>query len=427
MHTHSRFISPLLLALALFALKTSEALADETGAAATKITYQDHVQPIFREKCSFCHNQDDAQNDLAVDSFSRLMQGGASGAAVVPGDPDSSRLWKLVSHQEAPEMPPEEDKLDDASLEIIKQWIAGGALENANSKADLPKKPMVDPALSMAVNRPTGEAIMPEGISRQTPVFTQRGSGVTAVATSPWAPLVAIAGQQQVVLNRTDTGELVGILPFPEGVAQVLRFSRNGALLLAGGGHAAKSGKVVVFDVHSGRRVMEVGDELDTVLAADINEDHSLIALGGPKRVVRVYSTADGSVVAEIRKHTDWVTDLEFSPDGVLLATADRSGGLYVWEAETARAFLDLRGHTGAVTSVSWRLDSNVLASCGEDGSVRLWAAEGGTPIKNWTAHAGGTESVRYDRAGSLVTAGRDRQVKTWDQRHAIAGARTFR
>ncbi|MCA9101451.1 MAG: hypothetical protein KDA63_09890, partial [Planctomycetales bacterium] len=161
MHTHSRFISPLLLALALFALKTSEALADETGAAATKITYQDHVQPIFREKCSFCHNQDDAQNDLAVDSFSRLMQGGASGAAVVPGDPDSSRLWKLVSHQEAPEMPPEEDKLDGASLEIIKQWIAGGALENANSKADPPKKPMVDPALSMAVNRPTGEAIMP--------------------------------------------------------------------------------------------------------------------------------------------------------------------------------------------------------------------------------------------------------------------------
>ena len=49
-----------------------------------------------------------------------------------------------------------------------------------------------------------------------------------------------------------------------------------------------------VWDVNTGKRVTEVGDEYDTVLAADISADQSRIALGGPSKIVRIYSTADG-------------------------------------------------------------------------------------------------------------------------------------
>ena len=140
----------------------------------------------------------------------------------------------------------------------------------------------------------------------------------------------------------------------------------------------------------------EVGEELDVVLAADINEDHTRIALGGPGRVVRIYSTADGSLLHEIRKHTEWIYAVEFSPDGVLLATADRNGGLFVWEAETAREYQNLAGHKAGVTDVSWRPDSNVLASASEDGTIKLWEMEGGKEIKNWAAHAGGVTAVEY-------------------------------
>ena len=59
---------------------------------------------------------------------------------VEPGDPDSSRLWALVSHAEEPKMPPKQDKLPAAKLDVIKAWIAGGALENTGSVAKI-KKP----------------------------------------------------------------------------------------------------------------------------------------------------------------------------------------------------------------------------------------------------------------------------------------------
>jgi WD40 repeat protein len=277
------------------------------------------------------------------------------------------------------------------------------------------KKPALDLGATAGAAKPEGPPPMPEKLSRQPAVYTPRAAAVTALACSPWAPLAAVAGQKQIALYHTDTGALLGVLPFPEGTPHVLKFSRSGSLLLAGGGVGGKSGSVVVYDVKTGKRAFEVGEELDVVLAADINEDHTRIALGGPGRVVRIFSTADGSLVHEIRKHTEWIYAVEFSPDGVLLATADRNGGMFVWEAETAREYQNLAGHKAGVTDVSWRVDSNVLASASEDGTIKLWEMEGGKEIKSWAAHGGGASAVEFGRDGKLVSVGRDRLTKIWD------------
>ncbi|HEY2838888.1 MAG TPA: c-type cytochrome domain-containing protein [Pirellulales bacterium] len=387
--------------------------------AQPKVTYEEHVQAIFRQHCFSCHGQDNPKSDLRTDNYAALMRGGASGEVIEPGDIDASRLWKLVSHEEAPEMPPSQDKLPEAALTTIKQWIAGGALEKSGSVAKMKAKPKVELAAAGGAGKPEGPPPMPEKLSRQPVVYTTRASAVTAIAASPWAPLVAIAGQKQILLYNTDNQQLLGVLPFTEGTPQILKFSRSGGLLLAGGGRGGQAGKVVVFDIRTGQRVVEVGDELDAVLAADINDDHTRIALGGPNRVVRIYSVEDGSVVNEIRKHTDWICSLEFSPDGALLATADRSGGMFVWEAETAREFQNLKGHTLGITAVSWRIDGNVLASSSEDGTIKLWEMDNGTVVKNWNAHPGGATWVNFARDGRLVSTGRDKLAKIWDQNGA--------
>lgn len=391
------------------------AAAAEEAKPAAKTTYADHVRPIFREHCFSCHNQNKAQNDLALDSYEALMRGGAAGGAVEPGDPDSSYLWGLVTHKEEPRMPPNQDKLPEAKLAVIRAWIEGGALKDSGSAAGAAKKPGLDLAPATGGKRPEGPAILPEGLSRQPVLYTPRPGAVTALASSPWAPLVAVAGQKQVALYHSDTAALLGIVPFPEGIPQVIRFSRSGVLMAVGGGKDASRGLVAVFDVKTGKRLFEVGDELDTVLAADINDTQTLIALGGPQKAVRVYSTKDGALAYEIRKHTDWIYAVEFSPDGVLLATADRAGGLFVWEAETGRDFLNLEGHKDGVTAVSWRGDSNVLASAGQDGTLKLWEVQNGKTIKSVNAHAGGASAVAFAHDGRLVSAGRDKRVKTWD------------
>lgn len=379
-----------------------------------KVTYEDHVKPIFREHCLTCHNQGDAKGGLALDSYAGLMEGGGSGEIVYEGDALSSRLWQLVSHEDTPVMPPEQDKIADAKLAVIKAWIDGGLLENSGSKVKK-KKTSALAFEGSTGGKPDGPAAMPESVPMQPVSVGIRTSAIPAMTASPWAPLVAVGGLRQILLYNTDTAELAGVIPFPEGVPQSLRFSRNGAYLIAGGGEHSVLGIAAIYDVKTGDRLAVVGDELDTVFGADVNDTMTQVALGGPKRMLRIYNVSDGEMLFEIKKHTDWIYDVAYSPDGVLVASADRSAGLFVWEAETGRLYLSLTDHTAAIRSIAWRDDSNVLASASEDGTVKLWDMVQGKAIKSISAHGGGATAVAFDHQGRLVTCGFDRQVKLWD------------
>ncbi len=403
------------IALVLLTVPAFASAADEK--AKPKVNFTDNVSAIFQARCNSCHNADKAKGGLTLETFAGAMEGGGSGKVIEPGDLDGSHLWKLVTQAEEPKMPPKSPRIPDAELAVIKAWIEAGAPETSGSVVAMKAKPKFEFKLDpSSMGKPVGPPAMPEGISTEPVVVSPKANAIVAMAASPWAPLVAVAGHKQVLLYQAQKNRLVGVLPFPEGTIHVLKFSRNGSLLLAGGGRGGQSGLAVVFDVKTGKRVFEIGKEYDVVLAADISPDHGQVALGGPSKVVRVYSTADGQLQFEMKKHTEWITALEFSPDGVLLATGDRNNGLVVWEAQTAREYFDLRGHTASITDVSWRLDSNVVASAAEDGSVRLWEMENGTQIKSWGAHGGGVASARFAKDGRIVTTGRDRVVRVWDQ-----------
>lgn len=385
--------------------------------AKAKVTFQDQVQAVFRSRCNSCHNADKQKGGLNLETFTTAMAGGSSGKVIEPGDPDGSSLVGLVMQTDEPKMPPNSAKIPDAEIEIIRKWIEGGALENSGSTVAVKAKPKFEFKLDPnALGKPSGEPAMPAaGLPTEPVVVSSKSTAITALATSPWAPLVAVGSHKQVLIYHADQGRLMAVLPFPEGFVYSLKFSRNGDLLLAGGGRGGQSGLAVAWNVKTGKRVFEVGKEYDAVLAADISPDHGLVAIGGPSKMVRVFSTADGALQFEMKKHTEWVTSVEFSPDGVLLATGDRNGGLLVWEGQTGREFYDLRGHSAMITDVSWRLDSNVLASASEDGSIRLWEMENGNQIKTWGAHGGGVTSVAFARDGRIISTGRDRVTRLWD------------
>jgi hypothetical protein len=256
---------------------------------------------------------------------------------------------------------------------------------------------------------------MPKDFPLETVIHTARMRAITGLATSPWAPLAAVAGQKQVLLFNTETLGLVGILPYAEGEPVDVRFSHNSKLLLASGGRGAKSGRVVVWDVVTGERLMTLGQEYDTVLAADLRPDQSLLALGGPSRLVKIYSTKTGELQHKMKKHTDWVTAVAFSPNGQMLASADRNGGISLWDPDSAQELFTLAGHKSAVTALSWRGDSKLLASSSEDGTVKLWEVKEGKQAKSWTAHGGGTLCVSYGPDGRLATCGRDKSVALWN------------
>jgi len=377
-------------------------------------TYEDHVLPVFREKCCSCHNADRKAGGLDLTSYQQMMAGGNSGDVVAGGDADGSYLWQVVSHESEPTMPPDADRIPDAMLKVIKEWIVGGIIERDGAKPVAQKASSSLALDSGSIVKPSGPPIMPPRLSLEPRFHGLRPTTIRSIDASPHGDLVAVGSSQQVLLFEPRTRECIGVLPFPEGECTNIRFSRSAKLLLAGGGVAAKSGRVVIWDVATAQRVMELGDEYDEVLAADLSAYQRLVALGGSAKVVRLLQTSNGSVESEITKHTDWITSVAFSPDSVLLATGDRAGNLFLWESFGARHWGDLKGQKAGITAIDWRADGILLATASEDGTIHLWEADAAKKLKSWTAHGGGTTDVRWLNDGRLVSTGRDRKVKVW-------------
>lgn len=399
------------------------ALAPSVARAQQKVTYDDNVAPIVQQRCARCHSEEKQKGGLLATTYAGILAGSSGGAVLVAGEPEQSNLYLSITHKREPNMPPGGEKIPQAEIDTIKKWIEGGLLENGGSKAKAKKKKAAEPKVIVALGKPAEPPPLPKDLVLEPVVTSARAGALESLAANPWAPLVALGGQQQVLLvelapaaaNGAAPGapELAGILPFPEGLPQCLAFSRDGRTLIASGGRGANSGRVVGWSVADGRRLFEVGAEDDSILAADLSPDQKLVAFGTTDKLVKVVTTA-GEKVHQMKKHTDWVTAVAFSPDGVLLATGDRNGNLYVWEAESGREYQTLAGHTAAITGIAWRDDANVLASSSEDGTIRLWEMQEGKPIKNWGAHGGGCLGVAFSHDGRIASCGRDHAVKVW-------------
>lgn len=410
-------IAPVVLVLAIGQFPRVALAAEDP----IKITYDDHIKTIFREHCTSCHNANDKKSGLALDSYQATLAGGSGGEALVAGDLESSRLYGLTAHKEQPYMPPKQDMIPQAKVDLLKTWIEQGMPENSGSAISKPKANAA--AIGMVSGaRPEGAPPMPVSMIKQTPFFTPRAATISALAASPWSPLVAVGGQMQVSLYHSETGQLQGIIPFPEGEPQSITFSRDGRLILIAGGRHSAYGCAALHDIATGNRIAKVGDELDIVFAADISDDNQLVAMAGPQKMVRVFETLTGNLKYEQKKHTDWIYCVRFSPDGLLLATADRASGLVVWESQTGRLFQELNGHKGEIRSIAWRPDSLALVSGSLDGTLKMWDMNEGKLIKSWDAHAGGVGAIAICNDGTMASTGRDNKVKVWDGAGNAAG-----
>lgn len=406
------------------------------------VNFEEHIKPIFREHCLKCHGEDEQKADLNLQTHASALKGGSGGAALVAGRAGQSLLFKSITDpDDGARMPPKKPMIPQAQIALIQRWIDSGLRETSASASlvaarDLSFKPVSGAGLKPAepaMPGPLPEVKLPQ-MRRPMPVLT--------LDASPWAPLVAVAGQEHVRLFHAETQQEAGRLPFPEGEPHLVRFSRDGAVLMVAGGRPVESGKVVLFDVKTGKRLSSLGDEVDAVLSADLSADQKSVALGGSGKVVKVYDTGTGKLRYKIQKHTDWIMAVSFSPDGKTLATADRAGGLHLWEASSGRILLSLNEHKASIRALDWRADSRMLASAGEDGNIIWWDVKDGWPaITKANAHpparkpgtygriANGVLAARFDHAGRLCTAGRDSTVRLWDpqgrelQSFALTGA----
>jgi hypothetical protein len=91
--------------------------------------FEKKVRPILVNNCYGCHSADTKPaGGLRVDDFNGLLTGGDAGAAVVPGEPESSILLRRLRLQDPKRrMPKDTEALSGEDIATLETWIKDGA------------------------------------------------------------------------------------------------------------------------------------------------------------------------------------------------------------------------------------------------------------------------------------------------------------
>ena len=116
--------TPLLL---LFALAAPVPAADPTPEQAE--FFEAKVRPVLVEHCYKCHSSGAKalKGGLRVDGRALLLKGGDGGPALVPGEPDRSKLIEAIRYKNPDLQMPPKGKLPDAAIRDLEAWVKAGA------------------------------------------------------------------------------------------------------------------------------------------------------------------------------------------------------------------------------------------------------------------------------------------------------------
>jgi hypothetical protein len=101
--------------------------ADEPLAPDDVAFFETNVRPLLVARCYECHAGNESNGGLLLDTRDALLQGGDSGPAIVPRQPEESRLIDAVRYKNPNLQMPPQNPLSDREIAILGEWVARGA------------------------------------------------------------------------------------------------------------------------------------------------------------------------------------------------------------------------------------------------------------------------------------------------------------
>lgn len=336
-----RLIAALLLAPAI-------ALCDSPR----PVSYEKEVAPILRTYCAGCHNDQELEAELSVETFVQLRKGGEDhGDPILPGDADGSFLIKAIERRARPHMPPKDEPPVPAhELSILRRWIHEGA-----------RGPEQDTSILRTLIT-----------SRVAPAKVPYP--VTAMAVSADGTLVALGRVSRLEIHDSGiTNEARLTITDLPGKISAVHFSADHRQVIAATGVAGLFGEA------------------------------------------RLYSLDTGSVMRVFGQHRDLLYDAELSPDGTLLATAGYDRVIHIWRVETGELLRSIDVHKAAVFDLAWHPSGNVLASASADETIKLWRVRDGMRLDTLNQPNGELKTVLFTADGEyIIAAGNDKRIHLW-------------
>jgi mono/diheme cytochrome c family protein len=374
-------------------------LVESAYAEPASVSYFKQIRPLFQTHCQGCHQPAKQGGDYVMTSHAALLKGGESGApAIIPGKPEESELLKQIQPNDKGEaaMPKGKEKpLASTEIDMIKQWIAAGAIDD-----------------SPASTRPAYDADHPPEYAAP-PVLT-------SVKYSPDGQTIAVSGYHEVLLVKADGTGLVARLVGMSERIESAAFSPDGTKLAVAGGSPGRFGEIQIWNVAEKKMLLSLNVGYDTCYGASWSPDGKMVGFGCPDNTVRAIDAETGKQVVFNGAHNDWVLDTAFSLKSDYLVSVSRDMSMKLTEVATQRFIDNITSITpgalkGGLTAVDRHPQKDEFLTGGSDGVPKMYKmlrttarkiGDNDNLVREFAAMPGRIYSVAFSRDGKLIAAG---------------------
>ncbi len=187
--------------------------------------FEKKIRPVLTQHCYKCHSAaaSSIKGELKLDTREGLHKGGESGAAVVPGDSQSSLLMEALRF-EGLEMPPT-GKLSDEQIADFAAWIDMGAPDPRTGSGAKKKLDLAAARQFWAYKLPNKPALP----AVQNTAWATADIDRFLLAALEKQGLKPVADADKLTWLRRVTFDLIGLPPTPAEVDAYLADSSSGA------------------------------------------------------------------------------------------------------------------------------------------------------------------------------------------------------
>ena len=375
--------------------------------------YAREIAPLFRKYCLGCHNAQEAQGGLVLESHAQALHGGEHGAIVVAGNAAKSRLILVLEKRIEPAMPPEGNKgPSTAEIAVLKDWIEAGARGPKTNSPTVSEivTPKIEP-LGKPRNPIAALAYSPDGRW----IAAARYGRIEVLSASERA-----AGPSGKTATRRTAA--VKTLSGLSGNVNAVGFSADGRLLFAAAGEAGLFGELTLWNTADWTRQRTLRGHRDALLAAAMSSDGKLLATGSYDQAIRLWDAGTGKELRLLKGHNGPVFDVAFDPTGRLLASASGDRTVKLWDVASGERLDTFSQPTKDQYAVVFSPDGQHVIAGGVDSRIRVWrisaSAKEGTNelVESLFAHDGPIVRLAVSRDGRwIASSSEDRTIKIWD------------
>lgn len=183
--------------------------------------------------------------------------------------------------------------------------------------------------------------------------------------------LVSAARDSVIIIWDIQTGEVLQRLSHHRAQLHSVSISANKSTVVSAG----TDNTIVVHNIEFQKTIHVIRPETQSIAVA-ISPDGALMAIGGARKDIMIYSLETGQLTQELVGHTNWVRGFGFHDAGRQMISWGDDSQILIWEINDDRKISRRRQievNQGWITAVAMKSDSDNTLSVGTiNGKVKI-------------------------------------------------------